>query len=49
VEYCKNHNDVRLDSEVDRIRKATEESAPNSSVEILISQRVLNDPIVCVA
>jgi len=46
MEYRKNHYDVGLDSEIDRIGEATEESTPNSRLELSISQRIHDDPIV---
>jgi len=40
------HLTIRLDSEVDRIGKPTEQSAPDSRLEILILEGVCDDSMV---
>jgi hypothetical protein len=46
MEHGKDNDQVGLESEVDRVREATERSPSDSRLEILISAGIFRDPII---
>jgi hypothetical protein len=46
VKHCNNDNVVLLDCELDRIRKALEESSPNSRLQVLIAKWAVRDTVI---